>query len=247
MERNRFFVFVPSHRKIDGHVRYRLEARAAVQLTGGNTLLNHECEKRLSECRVFKDRVEEIMGNRPYNASIKTAFPGTGFMGTSARLEKWFNEVVNQLDTSHNTELHTVINDFLCMRESNRAAQSGAPIESSVPIVTAVPINAESSAPTATSVLIAASPLPSSSSLPTLNAVPVVSSASASWSHPSSSAPVPIPATPQTSKTGPRRFNPTKFFRRMADKSEADVSPDIRYKTTISRSFCQLFFCVSIY
>jgi hypothetical protein len=204
MEGNRFFVFVPSNRKVDGHVRYRLEARAAVQLSGVSTLLNHECEKRLSECRVLKDRVEEIMGNRAYNSAIKATFPSSGFMGKSARLEKWLNDVVKQLDTPQYAELRTLVFDFLSMRESNPVAQSQAPAESCVPIVTAVAMNATSTM-----------------------AVPVISPAIASWSNPSSSSvhePLPIPVAP---KTGPRRFHPTKFVRRMFGKSEADVSRSI--------------------
>ena len=224
MERNRFFVFVPSHRKVDGHVRYRLEARAAVQLPGVSMQLNNECEKRLSECRVLKDRVEEIMGNRAYNSVIKAAFPSSGFMGTSARLEKWLNDVVKQLDTPQYAELRTLVFDFLSMRESNAVAQSKAPAQSRVPVVTAFAINTSSTIAEASA---------SSSSPPTLNAVPVVSAAIASWSSTSSSSvhePLPIPAAP---KTGPRRFHPTKFVRRMFGKSEANVSRSIIFRLSL--------------
>jgi len=110
-----FHVLLPSHRKVDGHVWYRLEVRA-VQT---NALLNHECEKRLSEIRNFKNRVEQIMSSRAYNLVIKAAFPGSGFMGTSARLETWLNEVVSHCDNPQYPELLSLVFNFLNIRASS--------------------------------------------------------------------------------------------------------------------------------
>jgi hypothetical protein len=120
-----FHVSVPSHRKVDGHVRYRLEVRAARIVT--NILLNSECETRLSEIRHFKNQVKQIMGTRAYRTVIKAAFPG-GFAGTSARLELWFNEVVSQCGKPQFPELTSLVLDFLRIRDSpNEGSSTSTP------------------------------------------------------------------------------------------------------------------------
>lgn len=124
--RKKFHVFVPSHRKVEGHVRYRLEVRASVVT---NTLLNNECEKRLSEIRNFRNKVEQIMGTRNYSSLIKAKFPGGGLMGTSARLEIWFNEVVSQCDKPQFRELLSALFGFLRIRDlfNNEESNSTTP------------------------------------------------------------------------------------------------------------------------
>ena len=84
-------ITVPSQRKVDGHVRYKIELRRNAEL------VNVGCEKRFSEVHALKDDVKAALGESMYYSTFGGhghAFPSKWAPNTAEKLQVWLNNLV---------------------------------------------------------------------------------------------------------------------------------------------------------
>ena len=79
-------ITVPSQRKVDGHVRYKIELRRDAEL------VNAPCEKRFSEIHALKDEVKAALGETLYHKAFGEsghAFPSKWAQNPAEKLQGW--------------------------------------------------------------------------------------------------------------------------------------------------------------
>ena len=108
-------ITVPSQRKVDGHVRYKIELRRDAEL------VNAPCEKRFSEIHALKDEVKAALGETLYHKAFGEsghAFPSKWAQNPAEKLQGWLQNLVRLLATSRNSSRGATFEnralDFLC-------------------------------------------------------------------------------------------------------------------------------------
>lgn len=109
-------IAVPSQRKLNGHVRYKIELRR------GGHVLNGHCEKRRSEVEALKHEVKKVLGERYYHEYFgEGAFPSRWAQDIAEKLEQWLKSLVTLVNSSQRSvsrniqQLLELILNFLCM------------------------------------------------------------------------------------------------------------------------------------
>ena len=88
-------ITVPSQRKVDGHVRYKIELRRDFEL------VNALCEKRFSEIHALKDEVKAALGESLYRKAFGEsghAFPSKWAPNTAEKLAGWLQNLVRLVE-----------------------------------------------------------------------------------------------------------------------------------------------------
>ena len=146
-------ITVPSQRKVDGHVRYKIELRRDAEL------VNAPCEKRFSEIHALKDEVKAALGETLYHKAFGEsghAFPSKWAQNPAEKLQGWLQNLVRLLATSRNSSRGATFEnralDFLCTTRDAafpRPPPAVAPPAAAAAAAAAAPTAAPTAAPAA--------------------------------------------------------------------------------------------------